>query len=199
MGTKKGDRDWLLTGFMILLLVAIVGVCFIAEYVIVEKLKYSKPSTAAGFGDMYGALGACFSGLAFAGVIWAILLQRKDLKLTREDLELTRAELRATTKANEDSAEALEEQVKTMKVYTLALLLPEVLRTRLNNTHDTVTSIIVSSLDLACGVVDDADSYNKTEKIFRAMESISDELLGELGIAEKWKKGSEEENASGGS
>ena len=45
------------------------------------------------FGDMFGAINALFSGLAFAGVIYAILLQRKELKLQRTELELTRREL----------------------------------------------------------------------------------------------------------
>ncbi|MCG7964865.1 MAG: putative phage abortive infection protein [Candidatus Thiodiazotropha taylori] len=45
------------------------------------------------FGDMFGAVNALFSGLAFAGVIFAILLQRKELSLQRNELELTRIEL----------------------------------------------------------------------------------------------------------
>jgi len=45
------------------------------------------------FGDMFGTVNALFSGLAFAGVIYAILLQRRELRLQREELELTRVEL----------------------------------------------------------------------------------------------------------
>ncbi|MBX2834459.1 MAG: putative phage abortive infection protein [Micavibrio sp.] len=45
------------------------------------------------FGDMFGGVNALFSGLAFAGVIYAILLQRKELELQREELILTRGEL----------------------------------------------------------------------------------------------------------
>lgn len=33
------------------------------------------------FGDQFGAVNALFSGLAFAGLIYTIILQRKDLKL----------------------------------------------------------------------------------------------------------------------
>lgn len=46
------------------------------------------------FGDMFGTVNALFSGLAFGGVIYAILLQRKELILQRRELELTRGELR---------------------------------------------------------------------------------------------------------
>ncbi|MBF0376015.1 MAG: putative phage abortive infection protein [Desulfamplus sp.] len=45
------------------------------------------------FGDMFGAINALFSGFAFAGVIFAILLQRQELELQRKELELTRNEL----------------------------------------------------------------------------------------------------------
>jgi hypothetical protein len=45
------------------------------------------------FGDMFGSVNSLFSGLAFAGVIYAILLQSKELELQREELKLTREEL----------------------------------------------------------------------------------------------------------
>lgn len=44
------------------------------------------------FGDQFGAVNALFSGLAFAGIIFTILLQRRDLSLQREELEETRKE-----------------------------------------------------------------------------------------------------------
>jgi hypothetical protein len=43
-------------------------------------------------GDMFGSVNALFSGLALAGIILTILLQRKELKLQREELKNTRAE-----------------------------------------------------------------------------------------------------------
>lgn len=46
------------------------------------------------FGDVFGALNTLFSGLAFAGVIWTILLQREELKLQRRELANTREEIR---------------------------------------------------------------------------------------------------------
>lgn len=44
------------------------------------------------FGDMFGAVNALFSGLAFAGVIFTILLQKKELGLQRQELSATRQE-----------------------------------------------------------------------------------------------------------
>ncbi|MFN3827707.1 MAG: putative phage abortive infection protein [Micavibrio sp.] len=44
------------------------------------------------FGDKFGAINSLFSGLAFAGLIYAILLQREELSLTREELSGQRME-----------------------------------------------------------------------------------------------------------
>ena len=46
------------------------------------------------FGDRFEAVNALFAGLAFAGVIFAIILQWKELGLQRKELEETRAEIR---------------------------------------------------------------------------------------------------------
>lgn len=43
-------------------------------------------------GDMFGTINTLFSGLALAGIILTILLQRKELKLQREELSDTRKE-----------------------------------------------------------------------------------------------------------
>lgn len=47
------------------------------------------------FGDMFGALNALFSGAAFAGVVYAIILQRRELAMQREEMQLSRKELAA--------------------------------------------------------------------------------------------------------
>jgi hypothetical protein len=63
------------------------------------------------FGDSFGAINSLFSGLAFAGVIFTILLQRRELSLQREELNLTRKELHRTAEAQELSHQALAQQV----------------------------------------------------------------------------------------
>lgn len=45
------------------------------------------------FGDMFGGTNALFSGLAFVGLIYTILLQRSELALTREELKGQRTAL----------------------------------------------------------------------------------------------------------
>jgi hypothetical protein len=72
---------------------------------------FSKDLEAAGqFGDVFGAVNALFSGLAFAGLIYTALLQRIELGLQRQELELTRKELARTAVAQEQSEIALKAQ-----------------------------------------------------------------------------------------
>jgi len=68
------------------------------------------------FGDMFGAINALFSGLAFLGVVYAILLQKKELSLQREELIMTRAELRRAAEAQEASEEALSRQAASLRI-----------------------------------------------------------------------------------
>jgi hypothetical protein len=55
-------------------------------------------STRGQIGDMFGAINALFSGLAFAGIIYTILLQREELSEQRHELELTRQEFETQNK-----------------------------------------------------------------------------------------------------
>jgi hypothetical protein len=74
------------------------------------RLWYGAPSGPGVFGDQFGALNALFSGLAFAGVIFAILLQRQELELQRRELELTRQELQGQKKQLEAQNETMRRQ-----------------------------------------------------------------------------------------
>lgn len=62
------------------------------------------------FGDMFGSVSALFSGLAFAGVIYTILLQTQELKYQREDNEMTREQLKRSAKAQEESMKIYAQQ-----------------------------------------------------------------------------------------
>lgn len=65
---------------------------------------------AGQFGDLFGAVNALFSGLAFSGLIYTANLQRAELSLQRKELELTRTELARTAKAQEQAEVALRAQ-----------------------------------------------------------------------------------------
>jgi len=67
------------------------------------------------FGDMFGAVNALFTGLAFAGIIGTLFLQRHDLEMQRnllklqmEEIKLQRMELSGSRKAQEGQAEMLQ-------------------------------------------------------------------------------------------
>ena len=64
---------------------------------IIPKILLPNDQTSAikgQFGDSFGAVNALFSGLAFVGVIWAIMKQQEELELHRDDLQNTQEEMK---------------------------------------------------------------------------------------------------------
>lgn len=64
------------------------------------------------FGDTFGAINSLFSGLALAGIIYTIFLQKNELELQRKELKYTRKELKRTANAQEQSAKMMNEQIR---------------------------------------------------------------------------------------
>ncbi len=58
----------------------------------------------ANFGDMFGAVNALFTGLAFAGVIITILQQKEELSLQRKEMQDSRHELKGQKEQLEKQA-----------------------------------------------------------------------------------------------
>lgn len=91
----------------------VVGIAIVAIQVTVGGFVYALlpdwPSRGQ-FGDVFGAVNALFSGLAFTGLIYTVFLQREELSLQRKELELTRQELKRTAQAQEQSEVALRAQ-----------------------------------------------------------------------------------------
>jgi hypothetical protein len=80
------------------------------------RALYPASDSRGTFGDSFGAINALFSGLAFAGIIVAILLQRNELRLQRQELELTRTELARSASAQESVGNSIGEQAMVMRV-----------------------------------------------------------------------------------
>jgi hypothetical protein len=80
-------------------------------------------SNAALYGDSFGILNALFSGLAFAGIIITILLQREELKLQRNEL-----------------ARASVAQESNARLAALSLLLNDY-KTRISVNSDTINEM----------------------------------------------------------
>lgn len=62
------------------------------------------------FGDSFGVVNALFSGLAFAGVICAIIFQQKELALQRTELALQREELTNTRGEMKEQKRAIQKE-----------------------------------------------------------------------------------------
>lgn len=79
----------MLVVFIVLLLVLF----FVYGYAVYDDTIFNGPNqitNAALFGDSFGVLTSLFTGLAFAGLIATILLQRKDINLQQSELQETR-------------------------------------------------------------------------------------------------------------
>ncbi|RED53481.1 putative phage abortive infection protein [Aestuariispira insulae] len=62
------------------------------------------------FGDSFGILNSLFSGLAFVGIVYTILLQKQELGYQREELALTRKELMLSREEMARQVEASQQQ-----------------------------------------------------------------------------------------
>lgn len=80
------DTSFIITSIIVTLV--IIGL-WIGTYFLLRGKSNEVRGT---FGDMFGSVNALFSGLALAGIILTILLQRKELRLQREELRDTRKE-----------------------------------------------------------------------------------------------------------
>lgn len=96
------------------------------------------------FGDMFGAVNALFSGLAFAGLIITLILQRQELGLQREELEQTREELKNQRMEFEKENETLKYQRFENLFYNMLNLQQEIV-TGLRYDYEEVESMFVTN------------------------------------------------------
>jgi hypothetical protein len=96
----------------ILIILFIAVILIQAILAIIIKTQLPDWTTRGTFGDMFGAVNTLFSGLAFAGVIYTILLQGEELSLQRQELSLTREELSKSAAAQIEQSETLLRSAK---------------------------------------------------------------------------------------
>jgi hypothetical protein len=119
--TDKSPRGlWLFAAVCCVVLVQVV-------YGILVFRWFPQMDGRGQFGDLFGGVNALFTGLAFAGVIYTILLQRWDLEVQREELRLNTAELRRSAEAQTQQESRLKEAAELSAKATLV----EIYRTRL--------------------------------------------------------------------
>jgi hypothetical protein len=111
--SESNKSFWLVGGVVLILVVAFWGLTpFVVAWL------YPVLEHRSQFGELYGPINALFAGLAFAGIIAAILLQRQELQLQRQELASTREELART-------ADAQERQVNETRVLQRAYVTVE--------------------------------------------------------------------------
>jgi len=97
-------KSFVAIAFFIVLVLSVYAICM--------PFLFPKMTDRAQFGDMFGATNPLFSGLAFAGVIYAIVLQRNELRLQRQELAETRRELARSAAAHQETAEIQSTQAE---------------------------------------------------------------------------------------
>ncbi|MFN7117132.1 MAG: hypothetical protein ACK4TA_10065 [Saprospiraceae bacterium] len=76
---------------LLMLLAVILAFSTVWFIPLIKSIFFPGNETSFGeIGDMFGAVNAVFSGLAFAGVVIAIIIQEDELKQTRKEFEFTR-------------------------------------------------------------------------------------------------------------
>ncbi len=108
MKRKKKKKQPLVSLFTLLSLVILI---WLISTLLVWKM-FSDWSKSGSFGDTFGAINSLFSGLALAGIIYTIYLQKTELGLQRKELKYTRKELKRSANAQEITTKLLTEQIR---------------------------------------------------------------------------------------
>ncbi len=159
---NKDFKWWYLLPFVL-----VVALWAATPYVI--SYLHESMSDRGQAGDLFGSINALFAGLAFAGVIIAILLQKDELSLQRQELAETRKELRRSADAQKAAHKALQD---TMYAQTFKVALD------LLDSDDAVTARKHIGANEK-GVIEartpnlwDADLKRNAERLMRAYDAV---------------------------
>lgn len=95
-------------------------------------------------GDSFGAVNALFSGLAFAGVIYALNLQRKQLKDQQEEMRATRKVTEAQLEEMRTGRQLQAQPLPIPEVKSLVIERPRLFYTPPANSHNAQSRYIVN-------------------------------------------------------
>ena len=76
---------------MVLVIIGAISIWIITW--VLTTCMIACPAERGMFGDMFGSVNSLFSGLAFIGVIWALLLQREQLQLQENEVKQNTTQL----------------------------------------------------------------------------------------------------------
>lgn len=120
-------------------------------------------------GDMFGAVNALYSGLAFAGLLFTIVLQRQEIKMNRHEIELNRKELKKSTAAQTHSQKALQEQAiqthLTAKINAMSTVINyyNIQISSTNNSPETIDKARAKRRELIAAMDDLIDGLNDSD------------------------------------
>ncbi|MFT5067271.1 MAG: hypothetical protein ACJAWC_000180 [Yoonia sp.] len=104
----RRERFWLSFVGLIILLLSVVILWLL--WALFTYTAYEGPETSGPAGDKFGGITALFSGLAFAGLIFTLFVQKKELQYQREELTHLVSETRETKQHLEAQANHLKSQ-----------------------------------------------------------------------------------------
>ena len=115
--SKKKYKDSNINSKRVFWIAIIVVVVICAAYIFfMFRLFPSDYEKRGQFGDMFGFIGALFSGLAFAGLIVTMLQQREDLQNQKDEIKLQRQDLEAQTEALKLQKEEIAQTNKELEL-----------------------------------------------------------------------------------
>ncbi len=155
----RQHKPWIIFAIAVIFIIAVclLFVCFMKE----QPWGMDKRGQ---FGDMFGVLGAVFSGLAFAGLIVTLIQQHDDLKLQREDLRLQRQEIAQTNLELALQRKEMEEQNKTIMLQRFETTFFNMLRS-LNEVRNDIK--YSGDFDLRTGTTKVIEGKDAIERIYQ--------------------------------
>ena len=113
----KARGSWIVLG-SIWMLIILAWAC--------SGILVSRQSDPGRFGDMFGAVNALFSGLAFGTLIYTLLLQRSELALQRLELSATRRELAGQREQLESQNEQMRRDAFESSFFRVMTMLSQI-------------------------------------------------------------------------
>lgn len=104
----RRERFWLSFVGLVILLLSVVVLWLL--WALFTYTAYKGPETSGPAGDKFGGITALFSGLAFAGLIFTLFVQKKELQYQREELSHLVKETKETKEHLEAQANHLKSQ-----------------------------------------------------------------------------------------
>jgi hypothetical protein len=123
------------------------------------------------FGDIFGSVNALFSGLAFAGLFWALEMQREQLELQRNELILQREELRLQREEMAASRAELANQVRAQQ----ALFRASAAQIRVASVQARIDAAVLHAESIGAGGRE--RFVKQIEAHADALESLSNQIL----------------------